>query len=109
MSLIFSGEDPLGKNEKSYEQWIFYVKTIRPHYPEGLLKEAIFGSLEGNAADIMRGLGPETMMDKVFQLLDGIFERKTNPDVLMQDFYKITQEPREKVNNFGMRLKVMLD
>ena len=49
---FFSGEDPPNKNEKTYEQWIFDVRTIRPSYPEGLLKEAIFGSLKGNAADI---------------------------------------------------------
>ena len=46
---FFSGEDPPGKSEKTYEQWIFDVKTVQPSYPEGLLKEAIFGSLKGNA------------------------------------------------------------
>ena len=70
---FFSGEDPPGKNEKTYEQWIFDVKTIRPSYPEGLLKEAIFGSLKGSAVDIARGLGPETTVDKVLELLDGVF------------------------------------
>ena len=106
---FFSGEDPPGKNEKSYEQWVFDVKTIRPSYPKGLLKEAIFGSLKGNAADIVRGLGPETTVDKVLELLDGVSGRKTNLDILMQDFYKITQDPKEKVSNFGIRLKVALD
>ena len=48
-------------------------------------------------------------MDKVLELLDGVFGRKTNPDVLMQDFYKITQDTKEKVSNFGIRLKVALD
>ena len=48
-------------------------------------------------------------MDKVLELLGGVFGRKTNPDVLMQDFYKITQDPKEKVSNFGIRLKVALD
>ena len=106
---FFSGEDPPGKNEKTYEQWIFDVKTIRPSYPEGLLKEAIFGSLKGSAVDIARGLGPETTMDKVLELLDGVFGRKTNPNVFMQEFYKITQDAKEKVSNFGIRLKVTLD
>ena len=67
------------------------MKTVQPSYPEGLLKEAIFGSLKGNAADIAWGLGPETIVDKVLELLEGVFGRKTNPDILMQDFYKITQ------------------
>ena len=57
----------------------------------------------------MRGLGPETTMDKVLELLDGVFRQKTNPDVLMQDFYKITRDTKEKVSNFGIRLKVKLD
>ena len=43
------------------------------------------------------------------ELLDGIFGRKTNPDVLMQDFYKITQDSKEKVSNFGIELKVALN
>ena len=60
---FFSGEDPPNINEKTYDQWIFDVKTIRPSYPKGLLKESIFGSLKGNAADIARGLGPDTTMD----------------------------------------------
>ena len=48
-------------------------------------------------------------MDKVSELLDGVFRWKTNPDVLMQDFYKITLDAKEKVSNFGIRLKVALD
>ena len=85
------------------------MKTIRPSHPEGLLKEAIFGSLKGNAADIARVLGPETNVDKVLEFLDGVFGRKTNPDVLMHDSYKIIQDPKEKVSNFGIGLKVALD
>ena len=65
--------------------------------------------MKGSAANIARGLGPETTVDKVLELLDGVFGRKTNPDVLMQDFYKITQDTKEKVSNFGIRLKVALD
>ena len=106
---FFSGEEPLSKNEKTYEQWLFDVKTIRSSYPEGLLREAIFGSLKESAADIARGLDPETTVDKILEFLDGVFRRKTNPDVLMQDFYKITQDAKEKVSNFGIRLKVALD
>ena len=37
-----------------------------------------------------------------------LFWRKTNPDILMQDFYKMTQDPKEKVSNFRIRLKVAL-
>ena len=73
------------------------------------MKEAIFGSLKKNTADIARGLGPETTVDKVLELLDGVFGRKSSPDVLMQDFYKITQDPKDKVGNFGIRLKVAFD
>ena len=73
------------------------------------IEKAGFGSLKGNAADIARGLGPEITVDKVLELLDGVFGRKTNPDVLTWDFYKITQDSKEKVSNFGIRLKVALE
>ena len=39
----------------------------------------------------------------------GYLEGRPNPDMLMQDFYKITQDTKEKVSNFGIRLKVALD
>ena len=42
------------------------------------------------------GSGPETTVDKVLELLEGVFGRKTNPDILMQDFYKITPGVRKK-------------
>ena len=45
----------------------------------------------------------------MLELLEGVFGRKTNPDILMQDFYKITQESKEKVSTFGIQLKVALD
>ena len=72
------------------------MKTIRPSYPEELLKEAIFGSLKGNAADIARGLDPETTVNQVLELLDSIFGRKTNPDVLMQDFIGLCKSQKKR-------------
>ena len=45
----------------------------------------------------------------MLELLEGVFGRKTNPDILMQDFYKITHESKEKVSTFGIQLKVALD
>ena len=106
---LSSREDPPNKNEKTYEQWIFDVKNIRPSYPKGLLKEAIFGDLKDHIVDIARGLGPDTSVDQVLDLLDSIFGRKINPDALMQDLYRIVQEPKEKVSYFRIRLKVALD
>ena len=73
------------------------------------MKEAIFSSLKGNVTDIARWLDPETTIDKVLELLDGVFGRKTDQDIFMEDFYKITQDPKEKDSNFGIRLKVALD
>ena len=48
-------------------------------------------------------------VDQVLELLDSNFGRKTNPDVLMQDLYRIVQEPKQKLSIFGIRLKVALD
>ena len=45
----------------------------------GLLEETIFGSLKGNVADIARGLGLETTVDKVLELLDGVFGKEDQP------------------------------
>ena len=82
-NFIFLEKIPPNKNVKTYKQWIFDAKTTRPSYSEGLLKEAIFGSLKGNAVDVAMVLGPDTTVDQELELLDSIFGRKTNPDVLM--------------------------
>ena len=68
------------------------------------MREAIVGSLHGNAYGSIRGLGPRAPVFKIVETLKKKYQSRTNPDLTMQEFYKINQGPKETVMDFGTRL-----
>ena len=101
----FSAEAMLGKTEVSFEQWHYELQCMKDHYPESVLWESIMQSLKGAVADMARYMGPTTSMAHILQKLMAIFGIVSLFDVLMQNFYKVTQGNNEKVPYFAMRLE----
>ena len=54
-------------------------------------------------------MGPTTSVAHILQKLSVIFSKVASFDVLMQNFYKVTQGNNEKVPSFAMRLKWTLN
>ena len=104
----FSGSETPQKGEHSFAQWLHYYEISEPFYPENLMREAVVGSLRGNAYESIRGLGPRASVHKIVENLKKKYESKTNPDLAMQEFYRINQSPKETVMNFGTRLYSIL-
>ena len=102
----FSGEAMPGKTEVSFEQWYHEVQCVKDHYREsrGLGKHS-FNLFKGAVVDIARYMGPTTSVTEVLQKLMVIFGTVTSFDVLMQNFYKVTQGNHEKVPSFATRLE----
>ena len=92
----FSGEAMLGKTEVSFEQWYHKVQCVKEHYPESVVLESIFQSLKGVAADMAQYMGPTASVREILQKLMVIFRTVVSFDVLMQNFYKVTQGNNEK-------------
>ena len=92
----FSVDAMSGKTEVSFEQWYYEVQCVKDHYPELVVQESIVHSLKGAAADMARNMGPTASVAHILQKLTIVFGTVASFDVLMQNFYKVTQSNHEK-------------
>ena len=104
----FSGNMVPGKTEVSYEQWSHKVQCIKDHYPELVVRGSIMQSLRGAAVDMAHYMGPTADVSEILEKLSVIFGTVASFDVLMQNFYKISQG-NEKVSSFATRLEGTLN
>ena len=93
--VTFIGSENPQKGEYTYAQWLHHFEVSKPSYPENLIMEAIVGSLCGNAYEGIRELGPRAPVFKIVETHKKKYQSRTNPDLMMQEFYKINQGPRE--------------
>ena len=96
----FSCEVAPSKTEVSYEQWSHEVQCIKDHYLESVVWESIMQSLQGAVADMAHYMGPTAGISEILEKLSVIFGTVVSFDVLMQNFYKISQG-NEKVPLFA--------
>ena len=93
----FSGKAMPGKTKVSFsEQWYHEVQYMKDHYPESVVWESMVRFLKGAAADMARYMGPTASVSNILQKLMVIFGMIASFDVLMQNFYKVTQGNHEK-------------
>ena len=104
----FSANVASGKTKVSYEQWSHEVQCIKDHYPESVVRESIMQSLKGAAADMAHYMGPTAGVSNILEKLSVIFGTVASFDVLMQNFYKISQG-NEKVPSFATQLEGTLN
>ena len=93
----FSGEAMPGKMEVLFKQWYHEVQCIKDHYPESVIRESIVHSFKWAVVDMTRYMGPTTSRAHILQTLTVIFGTLASFDILMQNFYKVTQSNHEKV------------
>ena len=97
------------KTEVSFEWWYHEVQCTKDHYPVSVVWESIVRSLKGAVADMARYMGPTASVSDILQKLMVIFGMVASFDVLMQNFYKVTQGNHEKVPSFATRLEATLN
>ena len=95
----------LGKTEVSLEQWYHKVQCVKDYYPQSVVQESIVRLLKGAVADIAQYMGPTSSVTHILQKLTIIFGTVASFDVLMQNFYKVTQCNHKKVPSFATRLE----
>ena len=105
----FSGEAMPGKTEVSFEQWYHEVQCVKDHYLDSMVRQSIVPSLKGVAADMAQYMGPTASVTEILQKLMVIFGMVVSFDVLMQNFYKVTQGNHKKVPSFATRLEGTLN
>ena len=104
----FSGNVAPSKTEVSYEQWSQEGQCIKNHYPELVVRESIMQSLKGAMADMAHYMGRTAGVSEILEKLSIIFGTVASFDILMQNFYKISQG-HEKVPSFVTQLEGTLN
>ena len=105
----FTGKATPGKMELSFKLWYHEVQCVKDHYPESVVRESTICSLKGAVADMARYMGPTASIAHFLQKLTVIFGKVASFDMLMQNFYKVTQSNHEKVPSFATRLEGTLN
>ena len=98
-----------GKTEVSFKQWYHEVQCVKDHYPESEIRESIMQLLKGAVLYVAIYMGPTASVAHILQKLTVIFGTVASFDILMQDFYKVTQSNHKKVPSFATRLEGTLN
>ena len=88
-----------------FEQWYHAISDTQKNFNEQLVKAAITKSCVGDAADAMCCLLPGATLDDILEKFKGLYGSVESSDILMQEFYKIAQGKREKVQTFVLHLE----
>ena len=67
------------------------MQCIKDHYPESVVRESIMQSLKRAAADMACYMGPTAGVSESLEKVSVIFGTIASFDMLMQNFYKISQ------------------
>ena len=105
----FNGDMAPAKTKVSYKQWSHKVQCIKDHYPESVARESIMRSLKGAVADMAHYMGPTASVSEILENLSVIFGTVASFNILMQNFYTITQGGSKKVPSFATRLEGTLN
>ena len=89
----------------SFEQWYHEVQCVKDHYLESVVWESIVILLNGAVAGMAEFMGPTTSVAHMLQKLIIILGTVPSFDILMQNYYKVSQGNHEKVPSFTTRLE----
>jgi len=107
----FDGEPPQkgGKSQVSFEQWKQDVLNLKGNYGVTTIREAIYKSLSGSARSALSSLGEKPTLKAIIQRLEVMFGTVFSMDVLLQQFYRISQDKKETVSQFAAHLEVSMN
>lgn len=107
---VFSGMEPIPKNESSFEVWSLEVECLiqTEVYPEYLVNQAIRNSLRGEAKRVLLPLGPLATSTEIIEKIESVFGNVASAESVLQHFYTTRQEKGESVTSWGLRLEEIL-
>ena len=102
----FSGVIPVPKGEGSYEQFMFQIKGFKKSYPEEAMKNGIIGSVTDAARDYLDFIGFDKDLSIIIAALDKWYGKGQTTDRLQQEFYQLTQDRGETIQQFAGRIEL---
>ena len=89
------------KAEGSYEQFKFQIKGYRKTYGDEVIKAGIIGSVTDNTRDYLNFVGFDKELPVLMEALEMRYEKGQMKDKLQQEFYQLTQDHNESVQQFA--------
>lgn len=107
----FSGKSPRSNSETDYDTWRSHVELLLkdPTMSPLQISRRILESLVSPAADVVKGLSPETLPAVYLQMLDSAFGAVEDGEELFAQFMNTLQDPGEKPSIYLHRLQLALN
>ena len=102
----FSGVVPVPKGEGSYEQFMFQIRGFKNSYPEEAMKNGIIGSVTDAARDYLDFIGFDKDLDVIIRALERRYGKGQTTDRIQQEFYQLSQERGEMIQQFAGRIEL---
>ena len=102
----FSGVVPVPKGEGSYEQFMFQIWGFKNSYPEEAMKNGIIGSVTDAAHDYLDFIGFDKDLDVIIRALERWYGKGQTTDRIQQEFYQLSQERGETIQQFAGRIEL---
>ena len=105
---FFSAEEQ--KGDVSFEVWKFELNYLIKEsvYPDSLILQAIIKSLRGKSRDILLILGESASSSIILNKLEGIYSNLSSNEVLLQNFYLVSQLENESIADYSVRIENLL-
>ena len=101
----FSGAIPIPKGEGSYEQFIFQIRGFRGNYTDEAIKSSMIGSVTDGVRDYLDFLGFQNSLGILIDALERRYGKGQTTDKIQQQFYQLSQERGETVQEFAGRIE----
>ena len=101
----FSGSLPIPKGEGSYEQFIFQVRGFRGNYTDEAIKSSMIGSVTDGACKYLDFVGFQNSLGVLIDALERRYGKGQTTDKIQQQFYQLSQERGETVQEFAGRIE----
>lgn len=107
----FSGKIPKPANETDYETWRSHIELLLadPNVAPLQITRRILESLLPPAADVVKGLGSNTIPSIYLKVLDSAFATVQDGEELFAQFLNTLQDSGEKPSAFLQRLQLSLN
>ena len=102
----FSGALPVPKGEGSFEQFMFQIRGFKGLYMEEAMKNGIVGAVRDGAPDYLDFIGFENDLTTITDALDMRYGKGQSTDRIQQEFYQLSQERGETIQQFAGRMEL---
>ena len=102
----FSGTLAVPKGEGSFEQFMFQICGFKGSYTEETMKNRIIGAVTDGARDYLDFIGFENDLATIIDALDMRYGKGQSTDRIQQEFYQLSQEQGETIQQFAGRMEL---